>query len=362
MKILYIDQHMTGHHIPFLKNLLNGVKNHQIVLMTDKSNISELGNLVEKIYGIEDKKGFHYGHFCMTFLKVIKNEKPDIVHFLCGDDYFRNLLLGVGAFCKSKNVMMTIHKYHPGNGFLKKVAWRLIYKRFAWINKVIVVQTDCIKDSLHNIGIRNVRVIDYPSCYSSESIKTDKNILSLKKPECPILLALGATRFDKGLDILLSAIKRIDKTYLLIIAGKEDYFDRAFIEKETKELGDKVCIDLKFLSDDELISYIKVSDYIVIPYRKCFDGQSGPLNEGVWQNKIIIGPNHGSLGEVIMSNHLGYVFDSENVVSLANTISKAMDEPFSFDKYYMNYQRKISSNEFQRKYNRTYLDVNSSKK
>lgn len=52
------------------------------------------------------------------------------------------------------------------------------------------------------------------------------------------------------------------------------------------------------MTDREFAEVIAASDIIALPYRKKFNGASGPLVEGVYLGKCIIGPNHGNLGKL----------------------------------------------------------------
>ena len=67
------------------------------------------------------------------------------------------------------------------------------------------------------------------------------------------LLSLGGTRYDKGIDILLNALKDVQDNFKLIIAGKEEFFSREYIEKKIESYRSKVELNLKFLSNEEII-------------------------------------------------------------------------------------------------------------
>lgn len=54
-----------------------------------------------------------------------------------------------------------------------------------------------------------------------------------------------------------------------------------------------ICV---FLSEEEFAYASEAADIIVLPYRKIFSGASGPLGEGVWKRKCIVGPMEGNLG------------------------------------------------------------------
>ena len=103
-----------------------------------------------------------------------------------------------------------------------------------------------------------------------------------------------------------------------------------------------------------LAAAISASDYIVLPYRKSFNGASGPLGEGVSFGKCIIGSDHGNLGFTINTYHLGYTFKSENVDDLSNVITQALSVPFSEDEQYMKYQKLLNPDHFRLEYKTIY--------
>ena len=86
-----------------------------------------------------------------------------------------------------------------------------------------------------------------------------------------------------------------------------------------------------------------------MPYRKIFDGASGPLAEGVaYSNaKTIIGPSTGSIGQIIRDNHLGKCFETEDVNSLARTIDNMLEAGFEYDEIAKQYQNSLKVTVFQ---------------
>ena len=81
-----------------------------------------------------------------------------------------------------------------------------------------------------------------------------------------------------------------------------------------------------------------------------FDGASGPLTEGVNHKKMIIGPDHGSLGRIIEEHHLGYTFESENVLSLHDVIKTALEDDFSYDETADEYRNSLSPDTMRKQY------------
>ncbi|MDD6213315.1 MAG: glycosyltransferase, partial [Clostridiales bacterium] len=168
---------------------------------------------------------------------------------------------------------------------------------------------------------------------------------------------LGGTRWDKGLDILLDALADIKVPFHLLIAGKAQFFTREEIEKRVAPYAENVTMLLEFLSDEKFSLCLSAADIVVLPYRKQFDGASGPLGEGVWRNKMIVGANHGSLGQIISDNHLGMVFESENVQSLSSVLNKALTVEFCRDEVYVRYRGRMNPERFQKEYGQLYAEV-----
>ena len=114
---------------------------------------------------------------------------------------------------------------------------------------------------------------------------------------------------------------------------------------------------MRFLSEEEFAYASEAADIIVLPYRKIFSGASGPLGEGVWKKKCIIGPMEGNLGYTIKKYHLGYVFESENTESLSNVLSIALKKNFEPDMEYLDYRKMLNPDIFVENYYTIYKEM-----
>lgn len=342
MKVLIVDTCMQGHHITYfyaIKNICDEYK-----LISNEKTIDEDNHIA--INCGRDFKG--YKKWIKSIKKVADEYKPDIIHFLYGDNFFRYFGICLNKLKKYKTIV-TFH--HMGKGLLKNISIKRIFSKI----DVGVVHTSSIKSQLNEIGIKNVVHVEYPKFnvmpqYDKEEAKKYFGIETKNK----ILLSLGGTRHDKGLDILLEALNCVKEPFHLLIAGKESYFKKEYIEEKTQEYKDKVTICLKLLSDEEFAMALSCADYVVLPYRKSFNGASGPLGEGVAMKKPIIGPNHGSLKNIIETNNLGITFESENIISLAEAIDKIIKEDFSWNDKAEEYKNSLSVEFFTEKYKEIY--------
>lgn len=267
---------------------------------------------------------------------------PGYHTFLDGDTIMRYFGLGISELAPSK-IVITFHHFFQGK--LREVSIKCMLKHAA----VGVFHTEQIADKVKIFGCRNVKCVPYP-CFLKTSMQ--KSIGYQNTP--PVLLALGGTRYEKGLDILLQALKSVKLSFRLMIAGGVTDFGGEYIEKAVQNYRSCVEWDLRVLTEEEVLAYLQRADIIVLPYRKLFDGASGPMCEGVYLGKAILGPNHGSLGELIRKHHVGYTFESENIEDLCRCLDVALCSPFVYDETAMEYQKSLQPEIFINSYAEIY--------
>ena len=247
--------------------------------------------------------------------------KKEIMHFLHLDVFYMFPNLFRKLKLNNLKIIGTLHWY-PSSMIKSK----LLKKSSKYID-TIVVHSQYIRNKLNELGIYNVEVIDYPAFYPKE-IEINKNI-NRKDNDYIKILCIGATRFDKGIDIVSKSFEYIDdnakKHLKFVFAGKE--LDDAY--KLPRNLANKYDIDLKIvnkkLTDEEYWGYMDYCDVILLPYRRIFTGNSGPMTDGIYMNKFILGPEEGNLGFMINNHNLGLTFEQENPKDLAVKISKLLN-------------------------------------
>ena len=337
MKVLFVETGLEGHHQIYLRGLVENC-NVEAVVYTPQIIKSIKCKQYAHYIDWSEKKFLKYYKWISDLYQVSKRETPDIIHFVDGDSIMRYMGIGFDKL-KCKKVIITYH--HFFSGYLRKVSYKLMAR-----NRNIVVHTERFKTKLQEVGINSVTHIEYPAFdyYEIKNIdsKNARDYFGLKD-EFPIIGVIGATDEYKGLDILIDALKLVRIKLCLFIAGKESDIKADKIN-EIKQCDNIILkCSLGWLTEEEYLMAINACDYIVLPYRYSFDGASGPLVDGVIADKIIIGANHGSLGNLINNNNLGYVFETENIRSLASMIECALSSSFHSDnierKHYLNYLR-----------------------
>lgn len=347
MKVLYVDIAITGHHIPYFSALVSN-ENYESVLVLPQKVESVKSKQYECNVQLNGKLSFStYLNWLKEIHNIVEKEKPDVIHFLTGDIMYRFFGFGLFLFRKQKTVL-TLHRIKEG--FLGRISTKIISKNAS----CIVLHSEYMKRYVEGLSANNITHIEYPVFNIDFCDKRmAQDYFSLKK-DVPVIGCIGGTRYDKGLDILLEALNSVEKPFQLLVAGKAEYFDEVYIKEHIKGYKENVCLYLKFLSDEELKFAINAIDIVVLPYRKMFNGASGPLGEGVILGKCIIGPNHGNLRDTIEKNHLGYTFESENIVKLAETINRSLTSNFSLDDNYQQYKEQLNVSSFLQKYEDVY--------
>lgn len=340
MKIMYIDASTKGHHLIYLNNLLQNASPESFAVLPKHE-----GNIKGRFREISTpalRTFSGYRAWIKNLKRIAEEERPDIIHFLDGDSIMRYFGLGFRQF-KGSKMVITFH--HLFSGKLREISMRRMLRNV----NIGVFHTDAIEQKVRSFGGKNVRCIPYP-CF----LETERCEGSSERHQVPVLLALGGTRYDKGLDILLEALKSVKEPFRLIIAGKEESFKKFDIEQQIQSYQSSVELQLRFLSEEEVLQYLQNSDIIVLPYRKEFDGASGPMCEGIYLGKTIVGPNHGSLGKLILQYHVGYVFESENPIALAECLNQALAQKFIYDDTAKAEQKELEPELFQKRYTELY--------
>ena len=340
MKILFVDIACDGHHIIYLKNLVESKIYQSIICLPVQCNEINAKQYIVKTNPSRDL--ISYIRWIKEIASIADIEQIDIILIMHMDSLMRYFSLYLGNL-KKFGIIVIYH--HLWSGFLRKLSYLLISRKIDYA----VVHTQPVEDKLMSYGIKNIKRLEYPGFGAADN---NKAIHSPRR-----LLAFGATRYDKGLDILLEALNLVKENFILYIVGKDTYFDRKYISEHSAQYKDKIYLDLRVVSDKEKEEYFAQTDIVILPYRKIFDGASGPLGDGVIKEKVIIGPNHGSIRYLIEENHIGYTFSSESPESLAEVISKAIKMDFTYDEKAINYKKYLLPERMRHEYEALFLSL-----
>lgn len=335
--VLLVDDSAKGHHLPYIRGIA-GIDSERIRIAVIAPKGFEVpgAELFESKWAPAHRNPARYLMWLREIRRIAERIDADIVHFVNADALQPFFGLGLGAI--KQTMVGTFHNVQ--HSFAREVS---LMRRLAAFD-IAVVHASFLKLYFKFLTGTQVVFIDYPSFELEPTAETsfcadDRWGLDRSKPT---ISCLGATRLNKGIDILLQALQETKKPFNLLVAGKDTGVSKEDILRLSQAYRDSVCLHLSFLTEDELVSAVLTSDYLVLPYRRMHNGISGPMALGVAAKKGIIGPDHGSLGSAIAENHLGYVFETENVSSLASVLDRALAERFEYDEVAEAYRSKLT--------------------
>ncbi len=354
MKIMFVDVSLEGHHRIYLEAILSNCEEEVFVVLPEPAEGLECRQILVKNrdfanWGIND-----YLEWLVELKHIADNEMPDIIHFLYGDLFCKFFGLGLNRFKKYKTVT-TFHWQRPD--FLHRMSLKVLTRLF----DKNIVHTEYLYNNMNTNNSASIEHIEYP--IFQKYIDIDKNsarkALGIADIKGKVLLFYGILSQYKGLDILLEALMEVKEDFFLIIAGKEQFYTKQFIDERTSGYKEKVKCILKYLTEEEVGVCMQAADMIVLPYRHIFNGASGPLGEATQYLKPIIGSNHGSMGDIISKKHLGYTFETDNVEELERVLDKALSEEFMYDDEALAYKNMLDVEIFKNKYYYVYEQLNN---
>lgn len=326
-KILLIDTSLDGHHEEYLVALhdaciLAGLE--PIVLVPERCK--RLAEDIQRV--IPQIKTSKTLSWCLCFhtivQRVAKEEDVSAIHYAYGDALYRFFDLGL---VKKPDIAVaaTFHQ------FRRSALRDLSLKRILDKTDVCVVHTDELASEALDLGAEKVSTVLYPSFHSTEKSSSECKAHFGVSEDSPCISAIGSARWDKGLDILADALSGIDEPWQLLVAGSEDDFTEGEIKEILGDKASRAAFTMRYLSDEEVAMAIAASEIVCCPYRKVFNGASGPMTEGIAQRKTIVGPSHGSLGELLQSRNVGYSFVAEDADDLRRALRSALGAPIRYD-------------------------------
>ena len=296
------------------------------------------------IFGKGNKlfRAFRYFYGTFISLKDAKKEKNDILHLHFFGfnrlEYF-NLFMAKKIF--GFIVVGTVHDVESFEKYAKNDTSIHNYEKFIELMDGIVVHTDYArKELLNNIGnalidptkIRTIYAcdLDYMTLKNNHiKMQEAREKLNLPKNR-NILLFFGQIKKVKGLDVLLKAlsdVRKKDSEVLLVVAGKvwKDNFSAYEKIIQSYSLQNSVDLRIGFVSNDDVPYYFNAVNAIVLPYQKIYN--SGVLIRAMSFATPVVASDFGPFEEFIENEENGFLFKIGDEASLANVLTKALENP-----------------------------------
>jgi glycosyltransferase involved in cell wall biosynthesis len=182
---------------------------------------------------------------------------------------------------------------------------------------------------------------------------------------CRIVLAVGFVRPDKGYHVLLDAADPLLRQFsdvVIVIAGEPhgrygaSYASLLQNKRRLLRTRDRVVLELRYLSEEELSIYFDAADIVVLPYLRVV-GASGPLHRALGCGKPVVATALGhNLGlhevcKLVSPN------DSEQLVVALASLLKSWDEYMLYRQKSIEYASRHTWEDVARQYRNQYLQI-----
>lgn len=249
-----------------------------------------------------------------------------IVHFQWAciplfDRFFIALLRRAGV-----KAIFTVHDPRPFNlapsSRYQLLGWRRLLATFDHL----IVHSEQGLAELRRLGLSERRcdvipigVLHFP--------KTNQHYRGTLDPSKVNLLMFGALKPYKGLDLLLGAVRYLDKALkakLHVVIAGEPYIPLAdhYAYCKAHDLDGLISWDLRFIDASELDHLFQQADIMCFPYREV--DASGVLMAAIRYGKAIVAANVGAFGVYLTHDETALLFPPGDVDQLTKQLARVV--------------------------------------
>lgn len=320
MKIFYIDPQSYNNLADYDKYLLENIDEQKVFFCSQNMPYGKIDKTkIIRLYNYQSKKNIFkiisYLSSQTKLLRLIKREKPHIIHFQWFKiPIFDFLLLRIiKRKYKNTKIIHTAHNVLPHDSGAK---YKNVYKKiYHFVDKIIVHAEVTRQEIITDFGIDENKIFVIPHGYLPARHRFDRTENKKKKITFSFI---GFLSDYKGLDILLDAWCSNSELLnsdlcRLIIAGAGD-----LPCLKTIPSGKNIVLENYFHTEEDLSKIISETDVAILPYRKI--SQSGVLLTYLAEHIPVIVSNIGGLTQPFEIGNVGWILNELSSDSLANIL------------------------------------------
>jgi D-inositol-3-phosphate glycosyltransferase len=286
------------------------------------------------------KYGYHLAKYLYNAVVFRPGREVRVVHMLF-PFYLTDFLVVKRLNGSGKKVVLTVHEVFPHMPFLGGRKDRGMVKKMYENADLLLAHTRSLKKELvelFSLSPDKISVVPHgyfalpQSPLAVAALRGKYHVPQDRK----VLLFFGSIRENKGLDVLIGAMRGLTRDYFLVIAGETagaseipaGYY-RDLIEQY--RIADAVGWTEKYIRDEEAAEFLKMADAVVLPYKRSFHAQSGVLNLAAGLDRPCVVSDVGGLRELVDEYRLGVVVPPEDADALREGIIRLFeDRPASY--------------------------------
>lgn len=282
-------------------------------------------------------------YYC-RLVRYAATARPRVFHILWNNkfEFVDRIVLMICYKLMLKKVVFTAHNVNAAkrdnqDSLVNRATLKVQYR----LSDHIFVHTNKMKDELvADFGISGGKVSVIPFGINNTFPRSLMNRSEARKSlgldvEEKVALFFGQIAPYKGLEYLVKAMARTTSqrhTFRLVIAGRikpgsGDYWESVQREIKAAGLGSRIIETIRFISDEEVETFFKAADVLVLPYINIY--QSGLPFLAYSYGLPVVASDTGGLPEDIIEGRTGLVFKQRDPEDLA----RAMEKYFSSELY-----------------------------
>tara|TARA_R110002072_G_scaffold303043_2_gene492020 strand:+ start:199588 stop:200661 length:1074 start_codon:yes stop_codon:yes gene_type:complete len=241
--------------------------------------------------------------------------------------YFRKLVVLAAIKFGNKKLVWTMHNRLSHEKKSGKLSRALTQKIVSQADAILIhseASRDILRSQYRNLRAKIVHIPhpDFVDVYGAMLPEGSEERKSQLK-----LLFLGAIKPYKNIELLIEVARKFPESVHLTIAGNpnsEAYRDE--LQKLAQNIPN-ISLELKFIPDAELPSYIHQSDLLILPYSLESSLNSGTVILGFSYGRSVICPRIGTIDDLDGGEDVfdyTYESDSEHLAALEKQIQKAI--------------------------------------
>jgi glycosyltransferase involved in cell wall biosynthesis len=354
-----ITQYGTGGSLLYLKELVRAMKDRGYAVLFYLPVKTDVGIEDDPLFRFDLKEPsippalikvkvfkylFHLSKYLYNSFTISPDDDIEVAHLLF-PYYLTDLISVTRLKKKGMKVVLTVHEVYPHNPLLGGRIDRVLAAKMYEKADMLLVHSNSLKEelmSIFTVSPRKIHVVPHGYFSIPQSLANEDELRRRYglPTDRKVLLFFGTIRENKGLDVLLNAMKMMRDDYLLLIAGcvsdaselPAGHYRR--IIRDSNIGGSVRWID-RFIDEEEIADVFKVADAVILPYKKSFHAQSGVLNTAIGFEKPAVVSDVGGMGETVRDYRIGVVVRPEDAGALREGVSALFKDrqEFGFERY-----------------------------
>lgn len=252
----------------------------------------------------------------LSFIRWLMCQKPFDAVLIEEHQRFALPLLVSAARLKARRVVVQLHnvRRHGYRGTLLDRFEERVMALGLWRADAVVVHAEENKKLLsERLSSRKISLVRHGL--------TPKRTSASAPAGHPVILFYGVNRPNKGLDVLIEAMKLLPSNFHLVIAGVTPEDHRATTERLVKQVQSVTWLD-GFVDDTTTEQLMDAATIVVLPYTQ-FEAQSGVLHQAAEYLVPVVGTGLGGISETVTRYGNGILVPPGDASALANAIAEA---------------------------------------